>query len=216
MAEVQFFEDDERVPEKLKDRIRDWSIPERCPALQFQQYGPINSLLHYVFGEDYIVKPQALIRPQLEAGRDEEEDELQYAERSFDSMGAPVGITKEDTKCYPDFSVCEYSREHPDAVRLIIEVASVGHQRAGPSEDQQQHLIDQVEYYLRELGEHGDRWDTKVVGIGILGHHCLFITRTFSAAKNQVVQRKSKWYTIYDAKFERMIRSVMGLPYPIN
>ncbi|KIY48851.1 hypothetical protein FISHEDRAFT_58660 [Fistulina hepatica ATCC 64428] len=216
MAEVQFFEDDERIPQKLKDRIRDWYYPERCPALQFQQYGPINSFLHYVFGEDYIVKPQALIRHQLGAERNEEEEDLQYADRSFDSMGVAVGITKEDSKCYPDFSVCEYSREDPDVVRLIVEVASVGHQRAEPSENQRVQLLGQVEHYLDELGEHGARWDTKVVGIGIFGHHCLFITRTFSAAKNQVVQRKSKWYTIYDAKFERMIRSVMGLPYPIN
>ncbi|KIY43135.1 hypothetical protein FISHEDRAFT_62906 [Fistulina hepatica ATCC 64428] len=183
MVRVQFFPNDQRLPDKLKKRILGW-----YPA-------------------DYLVKPQALIRDPKRDEEDDDDIDFDVGNTTVDSMGVRVGISQEDVKRYPDLRRL-----------LIVEVASVGHNCKEHTKGfpYGHKVIGQAEEYLDKLGEHGSRWHTLVVGIGIVGYHCVCIKQSYDAVNKEPVRSSAEWMTIYSARFRQVLQSVIGLPYPIN
>ncbi|KIY43149.1 hypothetical protein FISHEDRAFT_62917 [Fistulina hepatica ATCC 64428] len=279
-----FFKNDPRVPDKLKERIVGWYPVKQCPATQFQQYGPLNGLLHYVFGPDYLVKPQALFREPAEGlnngddeadedddendenddGEEEEEedgdaneeeeeqdtgddeneevsdsegevndddddndndnddDDDDVGNTTIDSMGVAVSFGNNAGKHYPDFAICQYDgrdadNRHPDVVRLLVEVASIGHERKKPGTRRSHETFAQLKTYLKNLGAHGSRWDTKVVGMLIVGHDCTYTIQTPNpAAPNKVKRTRVRWITLYSPRFKSLLDEIIRLPYPVH
>ncbi|KAM6493474.1 hypothetical protein JOM56_011608 [Amanita muscaria] len=100
------------------------------------------------------------------------DDKVELKKRtSIDSQG---GLVHADKCHYPDFVVTAYGKrgdygEDGDVIRLVIEVGSLGRDLKSPSIDDKLKVLAQLRRYLRVMGKMGVRWDTKAVGVCILG-----------------------------------------------
>ncbi|KAI1787970.1 hypothetical protein LXA43DRAFT_1027124 [Ganoderma leucocontextum] len=152
--------------------------------------------------------------------------DIQRGDISIDSTheGLVGKTVKEGHKLYPDFVVCTFvgnprqAGSEKDRVLIVIEIASLP--RGKPvSEFSSRELkgmklavLQQLEGYMEILGEKGDRWDDKVVGIALLGTEVAFLQprepgdgdhhewKTYKPKKS-----KKEWFSLYGKEFLKFV-----------
>ncbi|KAF9012820.1 hypothetical protein BDZ89DRAFT_1077308 [Hymenopellis radicata] len=145
------FDPAENLPPALQERFDAWITSP--PRRQFQAYGPLTAYLqgHKFQSDRFLVKPQKLLREEIEEidvpdeddgeeeeddgeeeeDDDEDDDDLEnvLANLSIDSSGATV-LNEPKGTLYPDFTVERYwgadndDNPNPDVVRIVVEVGS--------------------------------------------------------------------------------------------
>lgn len=223
-----FAKDDASIPPLLRERIERWG--DALPKSQFQQYGPLNAVFSIKFPPfKFLVKPQALLREALDLSAEDTKaiqsglldpamdtdavEEIRTAVKqgrvSLDSNDAFVL----NQKRYPDFVVTIYGQamstgpadRDGDAVRLVVEVGSVGHGDVRYMEAlkkaQKKAITEQLLGYLDTLGPDGLRWKEKAIGIGIFGTEFVAL----QSKRDGTFTKTGKWRSLYSREFIEII-----------
>ncbi|KAM5543607.1 hypothetical protein V8D89_002858 [Ganoderma adspersum] len=111
---------------------------------------------------------------------------------SIDSthLGLVDKRVEEGHKVYPDFLVCtfvgnprlsESGDSAKDRILIVVEIASLPRPTARPESfekaliEEKRAVLEQLGGYMDRLGDDGDRWDSNVVGIALLGTEVSFL-----------------------------------------
>ncbi|EPQ52050.1 hypothetical protein GLOTRDRAFT_140513 [Gloeophyllum trabeum ATCC 11539] len=206
------FDPAQNLPQRLQERIDAWE--HSPPKHQHQVYGPLNAYLSLKFGpEQFLVKPQALLRKETaegligledlaegdgegeggdERGVTEEEDSEEVGDVSFESVDSHgVAVTKE--KRYPDFNIDQYwgadtdENPHADIVRVVIEV--------GSSERDRWAVTRQLTEYVDWVGT---RAHEKLLAVGLAGNKVIMYSINDDRISTR--GRYGRWMSLFDPR----------------
>lgn len=90
---------------------------------------------------------------------------------------------------------------------MVIEVGSLGRDQKYPSINDKLKVLAQLRRYLRVMGKMGVRWDTKAVGVCILGTEVAIL----QSKGNGDFPLTTRWYSLYADNFTNVVNMLATL-----